>query len=131
MRALIYYYNILKSLILFKILFRKTRNTRPKNGCLFLKSTKNGLFFFEVQKMGETNCEVQKMDETFFEVQKKIGGNLSKIQTLAFEESVIDVLSKKVKIILVRQVEPNIRHLEQGLRKRLVKDVESHFPKTK
>ena len=67
----------------------------------------------------------------FFSVQKKIGGKLSKIQTLAFEEGVIDVLSKKVKIIRVRQVEPSIEYLESGKRKRLFKAVERHFPKTK
>ena len=54
---------------------------------------------------------------------------MSKIQTLAFEEGVIDVLSKKVKIIRVRQVEPSIEYLESGKRKRLFKAVERHFPK--
>ena len=56
---------------------------------------------------------------------------MSKIQTLAFEEGVIDVLSKKVKIIRVRQVEPSIEYLESGKRKRLFKVLERHFLKTK
>ena len=67
----------------------------------------------------------------FFFGPKKIEGKLSKIQTLAFEEGVIDVLSKKVKIIRVRQVEPSIEYLESGKRKHLFKVVERHFPKTK
>ena len=73
---------------------------------------------------------LEKCDKFFFGP-KKIGGKLSKIQTLAFEEGVIDVLSKKVKIIRVRQVEPSIEYLESGKRKRLFKVVERHFPKTK
>ena len=74
---------------------------------------------------------LEKCDKFFFSVQKKIGGKFSKIQTFAFEECVIDVLSKKVKIIRVRQVEPSIEYLESGKRKRLFKVVERHFPKTK
>ena len=73
---------------------------------------------------------LEKCDKFFFR-SKKIGGKLSTIQTLAFEEGSIDVLSKKVKIICVRQVEPNIEYLESGKRKRLFKVVERHFPKTK
>ena len=73
---------------------------------------------------------LEKCDKFFFGP-KKIGGKLSKIQTLAFEEGVIDVLSKKVKIIRVRQVEPSIEYLESGKRKRLFKAVARHFPKTK
>ena len=67
----------------------------------------------------------------FFFNLKKNKGNLSKIQTLAFEQGVIDVLSKKVKIIRVRQVEPSIEYLESGKRKRLFKVVESYFPDSK
>ena len=70
---------------------------------------------------------IPKILKNFFRVQQKTGGNLSKIQTLAFEEGSIDVLSKKVKIIRVRQVEPSIEYFESGKRKRLFEIVERHF----
>ena len=73
---------------------------------------------------------LEKCDKFFFGP-KKIWGKLSKIQTLAFEEDIIDVLSKKVKSIRVRQVEPSIEYLESGKRKGLFKAVERHFLKTK
>ena len=68
--------------------------------------------------------------QLFFDI-KKIGGNLSKIQTLEFEKGVINVLSKKVKIIFLRQVQPDIGYPKPGKRKRLFKSVESYFPDSK
>ena len=81
--------------------------------------------------MAEFSTSLKSVTNFFFPVQKKIGGKLSKIQTLAFEEGIIDVLSKKVKIIRVRQGGTSIEYLESGKRKRLFKAVERHFPKTK
>ena len=47
---------------------------------------------FLTENMGILGGDFLKKRTDFFEVSKKIGGNLFKIQTLAFEQSVIDDL---------------------------------------